>query len=158
MQEVFGSMGFGEKVSKETFSTIEHYVCTLYGKPKLKSFNESRLDIFLNKYRLKSKDQVVNCVRKLDENSLPPCCRVLWQKVLRINYITGKQLSAWQQHPPSDSTEQSGWELANRNYKIKWSDGAVAPKIVDIISTEDDDVKENPEQGQKKIYLIKTFM
>ena len=26
MQEVFGSMGFGEKVSKETFSTIEHYM------------------------------------------------------------------------------------------------------------------------------------
>ena len=34
----------------------------------------------------------------------------------------------------------------NGNYKIKWFDGAVAPKIVDIISTEEDDVEE-PEQG-----------
>ena len=35
----------------------------------------------------------------------------------------------------------------NGNYKIKWFDGAVAPKIVDIISTEEDDVVEEPEQG-----------
>ena len=41
-QEVFGSMVFDEKVSEETFSTIEHYVCTIYGKPKLKLVNESR--------------------------------------------------------------------------------------------------------------------
>ena len=37
MQEVFGSMSFDEKVSEETFSKLEHYVCTIYGKPKLKS-------------------------------------------------------------------------------------------------------------------------
>ena len=29
VQEVFGSMGFDENVSEETFSTIEHYVCTI---------------------------------------------------------------------------------------------------------------------------------
>ena len=57
MQEVFGSMGFDEKMSEETFSTIEHYVCTIFGKPKLKSVNESRLDIFLKKYKSKSKDE-----------------------------------------------------------------------------------------------------
>ena len=101
MQEVFGSMGFNEKVGEEIFRTIEHYVCTLYGKPKLKSVNESRLDIFLNKYKSKSKDEVINCVRKLDGSSLPPCSWVFWQKVLRSNYIAGKWLFAWQQHPPS---------------------------------------------------------
>ena len=58
MQEVFFSMGFDEKVSEETFSTTEHYVFTINGKPKLKSVNESRLDIFLKKYKLKSKNEV----------------------------------------------------------------------------------------------------
>ena len=140
-------MGFDEKVSEETFSTIEHYVCTINGKPKLKSVNESRLDIFLKKYKLKSKNEVINSVRKFDWSSLPPCSRVLWQKVLRTNYIAGKWLSAWQQHPPSYSAEESRWELVNANYKIKWFDGAVAPKIVDIIFTEDDGVVEEPEQG-----------
>ena len=134
-------------MSEETFSTTEHFVCTIYGKPKLKSVNESRLDIFLKKYRSKSKDEVINCVRKLDGSSLPPCSRVVWQKVMRINYIAGKWLSASQQHPPSYSAEESGWELVNGNCKIKWFDGAVALKIVDIISTEDDDVVEKPEQG-----------
>ena len=38
----------------------------------------------------------------------------------------------------------------NGYYKIEWFDGAVAPKIVDIISTEDEDVVEGPEQGYKK--------
>ena len=127
MQEVFCSIGFDEKVSEESFSTTKHYVCTIYGKPKLKLVNESRLDIFLKKYISKSKDEVINCVRKLDGSSLTPCSWVLWQKVLRTNYIAGKWLSAWQQHPPSYSAEESEWELANGNYKIKWFDGAVAP-------------------------------
>ena len=147
MQEVFGSTIFDEKVSEETFSTIEHYVCTIYGKPKLKLVNESRLDIFLKKYKSKSKNEVINCVRKLNGSSLPPCSWVFWQNLLRTNYIAGKWPSAWQQHPPSYSAEESRWELVNRNYEIKWFDGAVAPKIVDIISTEVDDVIEEPEQG-----------
>ena len=79
-------MGFDEEVREETISTIEHYVCTIYGKPKLKSVNEPRLDIFLKKYKSKSKDEVINCVRKLDGSSLPPCFRILWQKVLPTNY------------------------------------------------------------------------
>ena len=37
-------------------------------------------------------------------------------------------------------------------------DGAVVPKIVDIISTEDGEVVEEPEEGYKKMYLIKMFM
>ena len=140
-------MSFNEKVSGEISSTIEHYVCTIYGKLNLKSVNESRLDIFLKKYKSKSKYEVINCVRKLDGSSLPPCSWVLWQKILRTNYTAGKWPSAWQQHPPSYSTEESGWELVNGNYKIKWFDGAVAPKTVDIISIEVDDVVEEPEQG-----------
>ena len=36
MQEVFGSMGFDEKVSEKTFSTVEHYICTVHGKSKLR--------------------------------------------------------------------------------------------------------------------------
>ena len=147
MQEVFGSMGFDEKASEETFSTIEHYVCTIYGKSKLKLVNESRLDIFLKKYKSKSKDEVINCVRRLDGIFLRPCSRILWQKVLRTNYKAGKWLSAWQQHSPSYTAEEIGWELVNGNYRIKWFDGAVALKIVDIISTEDDDVVKDPKQG-----------
>ena len=68
MQEVFGSMICDEKMSEETFSTVDHYVCTIYGKLKLKLVNESRLDIFLNKFKSKSKDEVINCVRKLDRS------------------------------------------------------------------------------------------
>ena len=90
MQEVFGSMDFDEKVSEETY-TIEHYVCNIYGKPKLKSFNESRLDIFLKKYKSKSNDEVINVVRKLDGSSLSPCFWVLWQKVLCTNYLIGEK-------------------------------------------------------------------
>ena len=68
MQEVFGSMIFDEKMSEETFSTVDHYVCTIYRKPELKLVDESRLDIFLKKYKSKSKDEVINCVRKLDRS------------------------------------------------------------------------------------------
>lgn len=79
MQEVFGSIGFNEKVKEETFSITEHYVCTIYGKPKLKTVNVNS-DIFLKKYNSKSKDEVINCVARLDGSTLPSCSRVLWKK------------------------------------------------------------------------------
>ena len=69
MEVVFGSMSFNEKESEETFSTIEHYVCTIYGKPEIKLVNESRLDIFLKRYKSKSKDEVINCVRNFGGSS-----------------------------------------------------------------------------------------
>ena len=41
-------------------------------------------------------------------------------------------------------------EFVIGNYKIKWFDGVVPPKIVDIISTEDDGVVENRNKVRKK--------
>ena len=68
MHKVFGSMGFDEKVSQETFSTIEYSVCAIHGKPKLKLVNESRQDIFLKKYKSKSKNEVIKSIKKLDRS------------------------------------------------------------------------------------------
>ena len=52
-------MGYNETVSEESFHKIECYVCTIYGKPKLKLVNETKLDIFFKKYKTKSKDEVI---------------------------------------------------------------------------------------------------
>ena len=45
-------------------------------------------------------------------------------------------------------------ELVIGNYKIKWFDGVVAPKIVDIISTEDDGVVEEKNVFNKNVYVV----
>ena len=91
---IFFDMGYDGNICDESFQEIESFVCTLYGKPKLKSVNECRLETFLEKYNYKSMEEVITCVKKMDGSSLPPCSKALEQKVLQTSYINGKWLSA----------------------------------------------------------------
>ena len=57
-------MEYDETVSEEYFNKIEYYDCINYRKAKLKSLNEARLDISVKQYKTKSKNEVINCVKK----------------------------------------------------------------------------------------------
>ena len=60
-------MEYDETVSEEYFNKIEYYDCINYRKAKLKSPNEARLDISVKQYKTKSKNEVINCVKKKNE-------------------------------------------------------------------------------------------
>ena len=69
-QEVFRRLGSEERISEEVIAMLEEFVCKTYGKKKIKSFNETRLEIFLGKYKSTGEDQKVTCAKKLDGSSL----------------------------------------------------------------------------------------
>ena len=55
---------------------------SMFLNPKLDSVNELRLSMFLKKYQIKSKEKTLTCIKKIEESSVPPCSRVLRQKIL----------------------------------------------------------------------------
>ena len=75
-QEVFGRIGFQEKINEDDSNEIEKYVCAIYGRKRLASVDEVRLELFLKKYKPKESKLISN-MKKFDESQLPPCSCVL---------------------------------------------------------------------------------
>ena len=52
-QKVFGRIGFQEKIIEGDSTEFEKYVCAIYDRKRLASFDEVRLELFLKKYKPK---------------------------------------------------------------------------------------------------------
>jgi hypothetical protein len=92
-QTVFASLGSTDDVRQETISSLERFVCLIYGEKKLTSANEARLEMFLKMNKPKG-DKPFSSVKGIDGSSLPPCASVLHQKILRSNYVANVWRSA----------------------------------------------------------------
>ena len=69
---------------------------------------------------------------------MPPCQKVLQQKIERVRLITRRWVSSARAHPPHDNPEDFGWILSeDGSYKVKWFGGNVAPSALEISITED---------------------
>jgi len=75
----------------------------------------------------------------MDGSSLPPCSRVLLQKIRRTFLICSIWNNATASTAPELNPEDFGWKLENGFYRICWYYGDASPKIVDIISDIDEE-------------------
>ena len=91
VQRAFGSLGVCEVISPDVLQILEKIVCQMYGFTNSVSINDVRLQIFLKKYRSKS-GKPISSVKRMDGAFLPPCSRVLVEKIKRTNFIVGKWL------------------------------------------------------------------
>ena len=155
VQDAFANLGQLEYVTEEVKCTIEYFVCQMYGKSKLTSVDQARLEIFLAKYKPKKRtDGLINQqqLKKMDSTMMPPCSKVLMQKIRRCIFITNIWQNATRAEPTTYVPTDFGWHLEDGKYNIQWFDGDVAPKIVDV-------VKDNTCSGYgKSIFLIFTSM
>ena len=57
----------------------------MYGKKKKNSVNQANLEIFVTKYKLKKGSASLNQnqAKKMDSSTMPPCYKVLHQKIKR---------------------------------------------------------------------------
>ena len=111
MQDILYEMGNQEELSENTVEKLEEFVCRIYGKNKTKKVNNARTDIFLEKYRTKNVEDRLSNVKRLDGSMMPPCLKVLMQKLKRTHLITRRWASAAMANPPFDEPEESGWRL-----------------------------------------------
>ena len=64
------------EVTDQRYKVMEKLVCTMYGKPKLSSVNDVRMQLFLEKYRPVRGQTNVTGAKKLDASMMPPCKEV----------------------------------------------------------------------------------
>ena len=136
-QETFSCLGDVEEIDESMLNVCEEFVCLLYNGKKVKLVNELCFDMFLTKYKT-TDEQHLNEVKKMDASSLPPCQRVLRVKIARTRYICRIWRSSIFSSPPTaPTTKTSGWNLEDNQYKIKWFDGDLAPKAIDISTSKE---------------------
>ena len=128
-QKALTAFAFSE-VNEETLEVIESYVCRMYGKTKLNKINDVRVQEFLGKYRPKNDNERLSCVKKLDGTMLPPCQKVLAQKLRRVEMISKRWTSSTSRHTSFEVPEESGWILQDdTSYGINWYDGESSPSL-----------------------------
>ena len=113
----------------------------------LSSVNETRLEIFVQKFKLKSVDDALACVKRFDGSSFPPCARVLYEKICSTKYIAKLWLSSASRNPPAQLPEVLGWKIEDDKYTVKWFEGEVSPKLIDLEMTSSEDKLEQHEEG-----------
>ena len=99
MINVFRRLGSETELSEDIIAKVEEYIALMYGKKKVASLNEARLEVFLEKYKPSGNEGRLGAVKKLDGRSLPPCRVVLLQKLRRTCLVANMRMSSSTPHP-----------------------------------------------------------
>ena len=115
-QRVFASLGEDQlnlDINEENAATIEHFVCAVYEKRRLSSGNDIRFQIFIDRHKPKKLNQSITCIKKFDGSSIPPCSRVLREKMKRTQFVVKRWFSSVEPFQPLLSPLHRGWTLEN---------------------------------------------
>ena len=82
------ALGSSEVIHNDVANIIERYVCAIYGLRNFNSVNEARLHLFRKTYAPKKYSDPLLKIKSTDPCCLPPCHKVLHQKLLRTNYVS----------------------------------------------------------------------
>ena len=73
----------------------------MYGQKKLTASNDARFQIFCNKYKKKNDNQSVTEVKTFDSSCIPPCRKVLVEKIKRAKFVGRKWVTSTDAFQPS---------------------------------------------------------
>lgn len=150
IQNVFAFFGENEDILEEDLIEIEKFVCSLYGQ-KTDNVNQARTNIFNKAYGCKDLSQnILKITKSLDGRSMPPCERVLLQKVKRLQYISTIWSNATMAIPSKHNPLDFGWQLDDNRLVPLWFEGEQTPNsiteiICNEIESDEDGVESNDE-------------
>ena len=121
-----------KKLNDDDGTETEKYVCAIYGRKRLASIDEVRLELFLKKYKPK-KSKLISNMKMFDGSRLSPCSSVLKEKIKRTKYIIGVWLSSVFLSPPDPPPLNYEWIIKHQKYQVKWFYGPQSPKSIDVI-------------------------
>ena len=136
LQDALLNLSYSEGISDDIKSIIESFVCQMYGRKKTNSVDQARLEIFVTKYKPKKGSASLNQIqaKKLDSSIMPPCSKVLHQKIQRCISVANIWTNSLRTKPTPHLPTSFGWTLdEDGTYCIKWFEGDVAPKIVEVV-------------------------
>jgi hypothetical protein len=125
-----GKLGEENVVSEDVMKDIESFVCALYGYHKETNVDCVRYLMFQQKYAPKDKNDPLNKIKGLNPSAMPPCHKVLINKVVRANFVAAMWKRASSRSPVTYSPDGNGWTLINGKYQLKWYDGDQVPRVL----------------------------
>ena len=108
----------------------------MYGRKKTNSVDWARLEILVTKYKPKKGSASLNQIqgKKLDSSIMPPCSKVLHQKIKRCIYVASISTNSLRTEPTPHLPTSFDWMLdEDGTYCIKWFEGDLAPKTVEVV-------------------------
>ena len=134
-EQIFYDIRVSPIITAPMIILFSEWTRLMYSRKKCINVDDTRLDIFLQKY----KANTITSVKKLDGNKLSHCSRVLLQKIRWTQLITRWWLAATEQKPPPETPENNGWGLDDNRYKILWFEGTATPNIVLVLDLAEDE-------------------
>lgn len=134
-QLAFQNLLVDDKILEKTFTTLEKFVCQMYGVRNSSDVNLARFQLFSTAYQSKKvDDNFQKTLKNFDPSSLPPCKTELRQHLLRVRYVTQLRSNAYLKYPTSLSPETCGWSINDDKYELVWFLGDQLPSsVADII-------------------------
>ena len=78
-------------------------------------------------------------LKRYDGSTFLPSARGLYEKICHTKYIAQLWLSSASPNPPDQLPEVLGWKIEDVKYTVKWFEGEVSPKPIDLEMTSTDD-------------------
>ena len=132
--DVFAQLGRSWIVQEDLIHKLEHFVCYMYGFPRVKSVNQVRT-LMLKK--MVGEDRQLTKSSKVDLARLPPCRQSLLPHILRVNYRVRQwklaNLGIYETPPATDH----GWTTGETGLlEPIWTLGDILPpSLEDILET-----------------------
>ena len=126
-------------------------VSQMYGRKKTNSVNQACLEISVTKYKPKKGSASLNQIQaKMLDSSIIQRSKVLHQKIKWYIYVASIWTNSLRMEPTPHLTTSLGCMLGkDGTYCIKWFEGDVASKIVEVVN--DDSCTDYGEFSNSKI-------
>ena len=136
-------IGDADVLDPDVAAVVEEYVCAVYGVQHLRSVNEARHYKFNKMYAPKKESCPLDKIKTTDPCCMPPCQRVLHQKLLRTNFVAYMWRNAREAQPVMFGPEGHGWKTDGNRLSIAWFIGSSVPDKLTVeetdLTTEDDE-------------------
>ena len=152
---LFASIGETWNTSEDLIKQLDEFTCAMYGKPKVSSVNDLRLQMLQQRC---SDDGKLDASLNIDIARLPPCLQCLEKHIRRVNF----QVAIWRrahvaEYDVPDPTNGHGWILQNGLIQPLWTSGDVLPIQLEPVlervveHTPDTDDEDDEEEGYDDI-------
>ena len=122
----FSEMSRGQEVQS---GILEKFVCRLYGIQNCDKVNDARRQKLYSMAYCKETGKKFGKIKKVNCALLPPCQKVLEQKIKRAQYIGNIWSTAHSAEPGGDKVPSNyGWTWKDGKWKPIWYDGDALPQ------------------------------
>ena len=139
---VFRELGRDWELTDKVVTTIEEYVCALYGSKK-DSVDSTRFDMIMKKQTRENK--------AIDLSAIPPCFSSLYLQIKRANFVAATWKRTESAQISLSNIDENGWHADGT---INWITEPYPDDISDLLLQENEESCENsePESEESDIY------